>query len=67
MVLSGQSKVCKHPKAATLYISIPARMAVDSQFDFKAGDKVLLTYLPKGAGSSKVPVLVIHRLRREEE
>ncbi len=64
MILSGNSTLYKHPKAQTLYLTIPARMAQDSQFDMKAGDKVLLTYMPKG-GSNKTPVLVIHRLRRK--
>lgn len=44
MVLIGTSKLSKHPKAATLYISIPADMAKDSQFKLKNGDKVQLTY-----------------------
>lgn len=40
--LDGKSKVYKHAKAATLYLSIPSQMADDSQFPFKAGDRVAL-------------------------
>jgi hypothetical protein len=66
MVLYGKSTIFKHGKATTLYLAIPAHMAVDSQFTFKAGDKVSVTFLPKNH-SNKVPVLVIHKLRRAEE
>ena len=44
VVLIGYSKLTKHPKASTLYLSIPADMAKDSQFDLKSGDKVKLIY-----------------------
>lgn len=43
-MLIGYSKLSKHPKASTLYLSIPADMAKDSQFDLKHGDKVTLIY-----------------------
>lgn len=45
MTLVGKSKVYKHAKAATLYLSVPSSMAVDSAFPFKAGDRVLLECL----------------------
>jgi len=64
MTLFAESTVSVAKKTGQMIISIPAKMAVDSQFDFKAGDRVHITYLPKGRGSSKVPCLVIHRLRR---
>lgn len=64
MTLFGESTVVVNKETGQMIILIPAKMAVDSQFDFKAGDKVSITSLPKGRGSSKVPVLVIHRLRR---
>lgn len=44
LVLIGRSKITKHPKASTLYLSIPAGMAKDSQFDLKEGDRVKLIY-----------------------
>ena len=44
VVLIGYSKLTKHPKASTLYLSIPADMAKDSQFDLKHGDRVKLIY-----------------------
>lgn len=37
---SGRSKLYKHPKCATLYVSIPAPVVHDSTFPFKAGDRV---------------------------
>lgn len=40
MTLTGKSKIYKHGKAATLYLSIPSSMAVDSAFTWKAGDVV---------------------------
>lgn len=40
MTLKGKSKIYQHGKAATLYLSIPSSMAVDSAFPFKAGDVV---------------------------
>lgn len=43
MTLMGNSKVYKHPKANTLYISIPANMASDSAFPFKEGDTINLS------------------------
>jgi len=44
MNLIGESTIYKHPRAATLYISIPAHLARDSQFKMKNGDKVKLVY-----------------------
>ena len=41
-MLSGKSKIYKHPKADTLYLTIPSKMAMDSKFPFKAGDKIFL-------------------------
>jgi len=41
-MLSGKSKIYKHPKADTLYLTIPSKMAMDSKFPFKAGDEVFL-------------------------
>lgn len=38
MTLKGTSKIYKHPKADTLYITIPAKIAKDSQFPFKNGE-----------------------------
>ncbi len=36
----GESKLSKHPKASTIYLTIPADVVKDSTFPFKAGDKV---------------------------
>ncbi len=65
-LLSGESTVYKHQRCSTLYICIPAAMAEDSQFSIKRGDRVHLTYLPKG-GSRNVPVIVVHKIRDAEE
>ena len=37
---SGESKLYKHPKAATLYVTIPSDVVKDSTFPFQAGDRV---------------------------
>lgn len=39
---SGESKLHKHKKCDTLYLSIPAHMVQDSAFPFKADEKVAL-------------------------
>lgn len=38
----GRSKLYKHPKAATLYLTIPADVVKDSTFPFKKGDVVIV-------------------------
>lgn len=43
-LLVGEVKVFKHPKAQTLYLSIPAKMAQDSDFTIKDGDTVIIEY-----------------------
>ena len=40
MLLIGQSKVFKHGKAKTLYVSIPSKVAEDSAFTIKEGEMV---------------------------
>jgi bifunctional DNA-binding transcriptional regulator/antitoxin component of YhaV-PrlF toxin-antitoxin module len=40
MLLYGQSKVFKHGKAKTLYVTIPSKVAEDSAFTIKEGDTV---------------------------
>jgi len=45
-MLQGKSKLYKHPKAQTLYLSIPSKIVSDSQFSFKAGDRVKLKFDP---------------------
>jgi hypothetical protein len=37
---SGTTKLYKHPKASTLYLTIPSDVVKDSTFPFKAGDTV---------------------------
>jgi hypothetical protein len=51
-VLIGKSTIYKHPKAGTLYITIPAKIATDSQFTFKKGDKVHIAYVPTKGNES---------------
>ncbi len=46
-LLVGEVKVFKHPKASTLYLSIPAKMAQDSEFTIKDGDTVTLEFVKK--------------------
>jgi len=47
MMLVGQAKVFKHGKAKTLYVSIPAKVADDSQFTIKEGDLVEVRWDPE--------------------
>lgn len=46
-VLIGEAKIYKHPKADTLYLSIPSKVVQDSTFIFKKGDKVKIRYDPE--------------------
>lgn len=41
-MLEGTSKLYKHPKARTLYLTIPASIVKDSTFHMKAGDIVTI-------------------------
>lgn len=47
LVLVGETKIYKHPKADTLYLTIPSRVVQDSTFVFKKGDKVKIHYDPQ--------------------
>lgn len=47
LVLVGETKIYKHPKADTLYLTIPSRVVQDSTFIFKKGDKVKIHYDPQ--------------------
>gem|GEM_PF-2547918 len=40
MLLIGEAKIFKHGKANTLYVSIPSKVAQDSAFTLREGDKV---------------------------
>lgn len=46
-VLTGETKLYKHPKADTLYLAIPAKVVQDSTFVFKKGERVSIRYDPK--------------------
>lgn len=46
-MLAALSKLYKHPKAATLYVTVPASIAKDSAFSWRAGERVSVTYDPK--------------------
>lgn len=60
-VLLGQAKIYKHPKADTLYLTIPSKIAQDSAFIFKQGDTVRIRYDPKRK------VLIIEPLKEKKE
>lgn len=47
LVLVGEAKIYKHPKAETLYLTIPSKVAQDSAFIFKKGDQVKITFDPE--------------------
>ena len=55
-MLSGKSKIYKHLKADTLYLTIPSKMAMDSKFPFKAGDEVFLELVEPVDGEVKLLV-----------
>ena len=44
MILIGESKVYKHGKAKTLYLSIPSKVAQDSAFTIREGDTVVVRF-----------------------
>jgi len=46
MGLEGEGLVTKSKTSATHYVTIPSWIARDSQFPFKAGEKVKVTVLP---------------------
>jgi len=46
-VLTGETKLYKHPKADTLYLAIPSRLVQDSTFVFKKGERVSIRYDPE--------------------
>jgi len=46
-VLVGEAKIYKHPKADTLYLTIPSKVVQDSTFIFKKGDRVKIRYDPE--------------------
>jgi hypothetical protein len=43
----GEAKVYKHPKADTLYVTIPSKMVQDSTFIIKKGDRVKIRWDPE--------------------
>ena len=45
-MLEGESTLYKHPRATTLYLTIPSNIVKDSQFDWQKGNKVKLRYDP---------------------
>lgn len=40
MVLESTSRIFKHTKAKTFYITIPSSLATDSAFPFKEGQRI---------------------------
>lgn len=56
LVLSGVVKIYKHPKAKTLYMSIPSNMVQDSQFIFKPGQKVKIDFDPESKTLTVKPI-----------
>ena len=56
LVLVGEAKIYKHPKADTLYLAIPSKVAQDSTFVFKKGDRVKIRYDP-----DKKSIIVEHK------
>jgi len=63
MTLFGESTIIVNKQTGQMVILIPAKMARDSQFGFKEGDKVHVTYMP----TKKNPVIVVHRQRSPED
>ena len=42
MVMKVKSKIRDHPKAKTLYLTIPSELASNSNFPFEPNDRVFL-------------------------
>lgn len=59
-VLAGEAKLYKHQKADTLYLSIPSKIAQDSAFVFKKGDRVHIRYDPERK------VIIVQPLKAQE-
>jgi len=53
-MFEAESTVYKHQKAGTLYVSIPSKLATDSQFPFKAGDTVRIKIIDRTVTLEKV-------------
>lgn len=51
MPLKADSKIVKNPNAKTMYITIPAFLALDSAFPFKDGANIEVEIVP-GQGKS---------------
>lgn len=47
MTLQGESKLFRHGKADTMYVTIPAAIVKDSAFTFKEGQRVKVRFDPK--------------------
>jgi hypothetical protein len=47
LVLTGEAKLYKHPKADTFYVAIPSRLVQDSTFAYKVGERVSIRYDPE--------------------
>lgn len=47
MTLKRYTIIRKEKRADTMYISIPSKMATDSQFPFKKGDRVEIIVYPE--------------------
>ena len=43
-MLKGESTLYKNPNSNTLVLTIPSRIATDSQFPFKPGETVLVEF-----------------------
>ena len=56
MVLKAKSRILKNPDANTEYVTIPASMALDSQYPFKPNDAVELEI------DEKKEILIVRRL-----
>lgn len=58
MALAGESTLFRNGRGQMI-LTIPAKVASDSQFAFKAGDKVHVSYVPKP------PMIMVWKARRE--
>jgi len=56
-VLMGEAKVYKHPKADTLYFTVPSKVVQDSTFIIKKGDTVKVRWDPEKKALIVEPIL----------
>jgi len=64
LVLAGEAKLYKHPKADTFYVAIPSRLVQDSTFVYKEGERVSIKYDPE---TKAITIMPLSESRKEKK